>query len=105
MNISFCHLGEEECEICLAYHAHIKDCDKKQDSDVLKEIMNTIEETELRENVDFQVHSVIESDVCDLWFDWREHIHYASVSRKAYENDCDVNSLNNPTTKYCSTDM
>ena len=59
MNISFCRLGEEECEICLTYHAHIKDCDKKQVSDVLKEIMNTIEETELGGNVDFQVHSKV----------------------------------------------
>ena len=107
MNISFCRLGEEECEMCLAYEAHIEVCNKKQITDVLNEVLDTIDQSEIvtsERTVDFQIESVIKSDVCELCFDWREHIYYASVTRTAYENDRDVMN-HDPTTRFCSTDM
>ena len=107
MNISFCRLGEEECEMCLAYEAHIEVCNKKQITDVLNEVLDTIDQSEIvtfERTVDFQIESVIKSDVCELCFDWREHIYYASVTRTAYENDRDVMN-HDPTTRFCPTDM
>ena len=102
MNIGFCRLGEEECELCLTYEAHAHDCRKEQVAKTMEDIISYVIRSE------HQVGCIIDKEDasnCELCHDWKEHIYYAVVCRKEYESDRDIVSVENTTTHYGSTDM
>ena len=73
MNISFCKLGEEECEVCEAIKYH--DC---------KAPIISNENAPHAERLEG-----IQTGVCDECDSWSKHYENAALSRIAYRKDAD----------------
>ena len=75
MNISFCRLGEEECELCLTYEAHTYESRKVQFANVMEDITSYVIRSE-HQQVGWIIDKEAVSNKCELYHDWEEHIYY-----------------------------
>ena len=76
-NISFTKLGEEQCEVCLAYY----------NSHDRKKCRST---TENEENDNEDEQSQATDSQCNAGLQWRNHIERARKARKLYRQDADT---------------
>ena len=103
-NISFCKLGEEECEVCLALtHQQCQNINHDEtarsnnnESDRLMEDVATAAISESSYSKDGNAISAKERvekivpGVCSVCDDWLAHIQRANESRNAYRTDADT---------------
>ena len=89
MNISFCKLGEEECEVCEAH--------------ILHECKAGIKFGKEREEHNPDLINPEQRALCEACDNWIEHIEKATESRKAYRADADKYPV--PNEHFVSADM
>ena len=87
-NLSYCKLGEEECEVCIAYMQH--DCDAGLEEELKKGVLNDI-------------LVKITSNECQQCDDVVRHMKRVKVSRTQYRKDADSDPERN--SFYLSGDM
>ena len=76
MNISFCRLGEEECELCLTYEPHTHECRKVQFANVMEDITSYVIWSEHQQVGWIIGKEAVSNKWCELCHDWEEHIYY-----------------------------
>ena len=104
-NISFCKLGEEECEVCLALTHH--QCQKKDAPENNSGPLNPQKNNERNgknEEKEKKIEDIVPG-VCSVCDDWLVHIQLANESRDAYRKDADTYHDPKNGAFYMSADM